>query len=285
MPEELQIVSAQSRRLAAVEAGSNRYEIFSKGNVPSVIEKIRRDYKARRFAELLVSDSDVSRLFLHHWRQLSVLPEISFPIFVDTDQAPTAVDVLGREAKEATGRTGVAFESIIQSATPVIERKFQSLVARMKSQGVDPEKLNQETFAIQLFSMLGFFSGASPLSGLIGLVRPFEDYVADEMGDFAFELLSAIKVGMRDAANERRSRILRESGLSLDRYRATIARMLSDGYLRVGLSVLWCEGHPNLPVSLVVVGDSTQAEVTCSFCHNNHVRCNILHPTSNSMVL
>lgn len=285
MQTERGLALGQSHQLVALEAGGRRYELLSRGNVRPVIEKIRRDYKARHFAELLIDDAEVSRLFLHHWRQLSLLPDISIPLIVDTDQAPTAVDVLGKEAKEATGRTGVAFESIIQSAAPVIQRKLESLIARMKAQGVDPEKVNQETFAIQFLSLLGIFSGASPLSGLIRLMKPFEDYVADEIGDFASELLSAIKLGVRDAGNERRSRLIEESGLPLDRYRATIARMLSDGYLRVVLSVLWCEGHPSLPVSLVTVGDSTQAGVTCSVCNKELIRCNFLLPTVHSMVL
>lgn len=274
----------QSRQLVAIESGGRRYDLLTKGNVPSVIEKIRKDYKARQFAELLVSDTDVSRLFLHHWRQLSLLPDLSIPIFADTDQALVTVDVLGREAKEATGRTGVALESIVVSAQPVIERKLKSLVERMREKGVDPEKINQEAFAIQLFSMMGFFSGASPLSGLVGMIKPFEDYVADEIGDFAFELLSAIKLGIRDAGNARRHRIITESGLTVDRYRATIARMVSEGYLRVALAVLWCDGHPNLPVSLVVVGDSTQTVVNCSVCGKILVRCNFLLPTVHSMV-
>jgi hypothetical protein len=277
MPVELHL-------LKSVKGRERDYEILSKGNVASVVEKVRPNHKARSFAELLIKDRNVGGLFFHNWRQLSLLPGFSIPVFADTDRPLSGPDSLSIEAKEAAGKSGVAFESIIAIAEPLLMQKLVAMQARMKADGIDPGKMSQETLGMFMFQRMGFFSGGSPLTAMIDLVRPFENYFADELGDFAFELLSAVKAGIRESGNERTKRILKDSALSPEVYHETIRAMKENHFLRTGVSVHWCEGHADLPVSLVTVGDSYQTSLSCKVCNKSLVQCNFLLPTSAAMI-
>jgi hypothetical protein len=277
MPGELHL-------LKSVKGAKREYAILSKGNVASVIEKVRPNYKARSFADLLIKDRNVGGLFFHNWRQLSLLPVISLPVFADTDRPLSGTDSLSIEAKEAAGKSGVAFESIVTIAEPLLTQKLEAMQARMKADGIDPGKASQETLGIFMFQRMGLLSGGSPLTAMLDLVRPFEDYFADEIGDFAFELLSAVKSGIRESGNDRTKRILKESTLTPQIYHETIQMMKESHFLRTGLSVHWCEGHADFPISLVTVGDSFQTSLSCRVCGKGLAQCNFLLPTSAAMI-
>lgn len=277
-------MSEGPHRLKTIVGKGKTYEIVTQGKVRGVIEKVQTNWKARQFADLLLSDKEVAGLFFHHWRQLTVVPGISVPIVADTNRPLNGPDPLTREGSEAAGRSGVAFESIFRAAEPLLTSRVMEILERMKADGINSETLNQEAFGLFLFKSLGIFSGASPLGAVVGLIRPFEDYFADEMGDFAFELLSAVKSGIRAAGDGRTNQIISDSSLDATSYRKVVRRMQDDGYLRTGLAIQWCEGHPQFPVSLVTVGDSHQTRTICQVCNQELVFCAFLLPTFASMV-
>lgn len=278
------MVGSALHTLDSVEGSGKTFKLVSHGNVASVIQKVRTSPRARMFADLLRSDSSTQSIFFHHWRQLSLLKELSFPLFVSSDTRPSGVDPLVKEAALAKEMSAVKFQGVLTEALPLIEKRVKTFQTRLRAAGIDPDKDSNEQVMGFLLDQMGFLSGGSPIGTMLTKAKPFEDYFADEMGDFGLELLTALKVGVRNDGLDRRNRLIKESALNEVEYEAAVAKLREEEFLRPVLSVLWCRGHPKLPVTSVYVGDQWQVVPQCDTCHERLSHCTYLIPSAASMM-
>lgn len=278
------MVAGALHTLESIEGSGKTFKLVSHGNVASVVQKVRTSPRARRFADLLRNDDSTQAIFFHHWRQLSLFEEVSFPLFVSSDANPSGADPLVKEALFAKEKSEVTLQGVVTQALPLIEKKVRTIQARLKAAGIDPDKDSRTQFVGFLFGQMGLFSGGSPMGAMLSMAKPFEDYFADEMGDFGLELLTTLKVGLRKDGLDRRKRLLKESSLTEVEYEAAVTKLREDEFLRPALSVLWCKGHPQLPVTSVYVGDQWQVIPQCDICHTRLSHCTYLIPSAASMM-
>ncbi len=270
--------------LESVEGSEKTYRLVPHGNVASVVQKVRSSPRARMFADLLRGDSSVQGIFFHHWRQLTLLKQVSVPVFVSSDAVASGPDPLVKEAAYAKEKSEVTLQGVMADALPLIEKKIKTLLARLEKAGINPAQATQEQFLPLMLGQMGLFSGGDPIAAMVTLAKPFEDYFADEVGDFGLELLAALKAGVRKEGLDRRGRLLKESGLGEPTYEAALAKLREEEFLRPALSVLWCAGHPKLPVTSVYVGDQWAVDSRCTTCHERLHHCTFLVPSTSSMM-
>jgi hypothetical protein len=273
-------------RLTRLRAKQRWIPLVSKSRLPSVVAKVWGNPKSRTFARLLGSDRRVQDVFLHHWKQLSFLGDFSLPIFFSSSESDLPQGLISKTKKEGEAQLGFTFERVFQSARPQIEEAVQKFAKRLEAAGGDAENPSQEAVMISLFQTMGLFAGADPMKAIFGMVKPFEDYFADEIPDIAGAIVDSMRSAGLVAGFARRQALLQNSALSLADYEGVVKELLGDDFLRPVVSIMWCSEHGKYPRSFFVVGHSSlPASAKCDLCGRELKSGTYLVPTASAMVL
>lgn len=242
--------------LNQLKGGKKTYQFNTNGRLQRIIAKIKASPKSRSFAELLESSTGAQGIFLNHWKQTSFLAEFSLPLYFGSQEKERPLSVLRNAGSEGKAELDLTIERILERARPELEEALERFAARLKRQGVDLEGSEQEAMMKVIFQMFGGLSWASPTKAIFSMLRPYEDFFADELPDAASLLIDSLKAGMLNSGFERRQSVLQSSGLTLESYENEVTKFANLGYLRPALSLLWCNEHGQYPRSLIVVGHS-----------------------------
>lgn len=265
---------------------TKQYALVSKGRTPQVVEKIRGIPKARAFAELLGSRTSVQNVFMHHWKQLSFLESFSLPVFFSSTRGEPPQGMITRSTREGEAQLGYTIERIFASARPQLEEALKKFAKRLDASGADPDNPSQEAFLISMFQMLGIFAGGDPTKTMFQVLKPFEDFFADELPDIGGLIVDATKSSTLAAGFTRRQALLQNSNLSVEDYEATVTELYSDGYLRPALSIMWCSEHGQYPRSFYVAGHlAIPTRAKCDLCRRNLKSGTYYVPSSTAMIL
>lgn len=253
--------------LTQLRGKKRTYRLHSKGRLAGIVHKIKTSAKSRAFASLLESSASSQGIFLNHWKQVSVLADFSLPLFFASQQNEPPLGAFGRSGVEGEAELNLTVERILEQAKPRLEETLKRFVARLKAQGVDLEQASEGVVMKALFDLFGGLSGGSPTKAFITLLRPYEDFFADEIPDVASLILDSIKAGILSSGFSRRQTVLQSSGLGLTDYEAEIAKLAASGYLLPALSVMWCNEHGQYPRSFVITGHkSLPTGSKCDLC-------------------
>ena len=267
--------------------GKNKtFVLVSKGRASSAVEKIRGNPKARAFADLLESKPNVQNVFLHHWKQISFLEDFSLPVFFSSAELDAPEGVLAHSTREGEAQLGFTFEQIFLSARPQIEEAVKKFAKRLEAAGADPDNPKQEAFLVSLFQTLGVFTGGDPTKAIFKMLKPFEDFFADELPDIGGLIVDSTKSAALTAGFARRQALLQNSSLSIKDYEAAIKELSADDYLRPALSMMWCSEHGKYPRSFFVAGHAAlPGKATCDLCRRYLKSGTYYIPSSAAMIL
>lgn len=253
--------------LRSLRGGSKDYLLAAKSNIPYCVSKIRDDLKSRKFAELLASDRSIRRMFFHHWKQLTAFDEMSIPFLFSSDAPDSEDSVLQRSSRLGEEQATFTIERLIEDAKPALERAMKKFAERMNAAGLDQEEQNFAAVLGSIFESLGLFSGKSPLSAMVRIAKPFEDYFADDAPSIALLFAEASKSKLLDYGMARRRAIVRDSGLSEPEYEAAVKKLLGEALVLPALVILWCNRHGELPLSSYAVAPTNPVfRATCGVC-------------------
>ncbi len=256
--------------LESIAGKKKQYRLVSKGNVQAVLEKIKNVRRCHSFAKLLSSDEEMLRLFSLHWSQVTALEEVSVPVLFSLQIASEdAETVVSREAKKEEEKTSFTVEKVLSDARPQIDRFVKKMVGKLQSSGAKPDTLDESQVIAVLLKSMGLFSMGSPLSAMVNMLKPFEDFVADDALDVVVSVLGASKSQVLEFGLSRRERVLKGTELDDDTYESLLARLVEDEYAKPLLTILWCEGHRRNPTSFYVAGHRDIPIVRCDTCNRD----------------
>ena len=259
--------SGKLHLLRSLRGRSKDYLLAAKSNIPYSVAKIRSNLKSRKFAELLDSDRSVRRLFFHHWMQLTAFEGVSIPFLFSADAPDVEDSVLKMSSQKGEEQATFTIERMLDDAQPAIERSLKKFVNRLRAAGMDAPDQNAAGAMLRVLDSLGLFSGSSPMSGVVRLIKPFEDYFADDLPEVALLLAEASKSKLLAYGMARRRSIARDSGLSEKEYESAITRLLDSGVLSPAIAILWCNRHGELPLSSYAVAPTTPIfRASCGVC-------------------
>jgi hypothetical protein len=132
---------------------------------------------------------------------------------------------------------------------------------------------------------MGFLSGTDPKKAIFNMIRPFEDYFADELPDIIALLLNAAANSVLSAGFQRRNSLLQNSTLSLKDYESVIRQLSEQGYLSPILSIVWCGRHGKYPRTYLITGyPNSPRRVTCDLCDRTLKTASYLLPSTAAMI-
>lgn len=262
------------------------HQLVSKSRGPSIVEKVWGNAKARTFADLLESRPDVQGVFLHHWKQLSFLEDFSLPLFFSSSEPDSPTGLLSGTASEGESQLGITFERILHSARPQLEEAIKKFAKRIEAASGGADGPSQEAVMVAMFQTMGLFAGGDPTKALFNVLRPFEDFFADEIPDIAGLILGQTKVAAIASGFARRQTILQNSSLTVEQYEAVVKELATRDFLLPVLSLMWCSEHGKYPRSLFIAGHAALPDkVSCDLCRRTMKSGTYLVPSSAAMIL
>ncbi len=271
--------------LETISAGDKQYGLVHRGNTANVVSKVSNSPESRSFAKLIQEDALLQRLFSPQWTQVSLLNELSLPVyFSKTPGRPPPAAVI-REAQKGSELGSFTMERIMKAARPKIEEWAQRVAEKLEAQGTPPGTIDQQAMLLAVLQAMGLFTAGAPTTAWLRLLAPFEDYFADDLMDLGVSLLSATKIVALSLGLTRREGLLKSTGMDEKSYEAALLRLLEDGYAKPLLSLFWCEHHQDIPTSFYVVGHRRPPTAKCDVCGRVLRHGTFLFLTSAAMAL
>jgi hypothetical protein len=253
--------------LTSVAGGGKNYRLVSKGKIGRFVQKVKSFPKSQDFARRLKSDEALQGIFLQHWKQLSLVQDISVPVLFSAPSSNMPEELLRMSTKTGHEQVGNLVHTVFEEARPQIETAIEQLRARLKEEGINLAGAQNGMVMQILLQSMGLFSGGSPLATLVRLIKPYEDLFVDEVPEVGLSILEPVKAGVIENGFARRRIVLQNSGLSTDEYEQTVRKMVDEEFLRPALSVLWCAEHGKYPRSMILAGHSALPRVVkCDLC-------------------
>ena len=254
--------------LESIEDKKGRSRVLhSRGRILKTVEKINAHPESRSFVNLLESDSGVRRLFSLHWTQISLLEEMSLPIFFSLSGSDEDTHrAVEREAKKGEELGEFTVERILKDAEPRLEEHLAKIQRDLRKAGKIYGFVDEGVFVYHLLRSLGLLSRGSPLRGIAKLLKRYEDHIADEGLEVLSALLAAGKSRTLAFGVGRRARLMASTQMDGVEYERCLVALLDGGFLRPLLSLVWCEGHKELPTSAYVAGHRCLPILTCDVC-------------------
>ncbi len=252
--------------LDALKGISSDFPLVPHGNLRHAIAKAKMAPESRSFATLVGAAVDLQHLLFLHWSHTSLLNEISIPVLFSTPPGVSSSRTITREAKKGAEIGGFTIERILNESKPQLEDYMKRLVKRLEASGITPETMNQAQLLAAIFEAMGLITAGSPLSALLKLAQPLEDYFADEAPDLALTMLSMTKSSLLEYGLARRAIAIHASWLDESRYESAISQLVDEGFLRPALTLYWGDGHPHVPTSYYLAGHERIPRVHCEVC-------------------
>ena len=253
--------------LNALKGRSREYPLVPHGNLRRAIAKAKTAPESKTFSSFLGSNVDAQSLLFLHWSHTTLFDEISIPIYFSTPPGVSSGETVAREAKKGAEIGTFTIERILHDSKPQIEDYFRRMIERIESAGVSPEMMSQTELLAAMLQAMGLITTGSPLSAMLKLVQPLEDYFADDVPELALTILGMTKSPLLEYGQSRRAIAIRASGLDESRYEAVVSQLVGEGYLKPSLTLFWCEGHPSVPTSYYLAGHRRVPKVRCDVCN------------------
>lgn len=272
--------------LTSVAGGGKNYRLVSKGKIGRYVQKIKSNSRSEDFAKRLKSDKALQGIFLQHWKQLSLVQDVSIPVLFSAPSSNLPEELLRISSKTGNEQVGNLVHAVFEEAKPQIVTAIEQLRARLKEEGINLAEAQSGMVMPFLFQSMGLFSGGSPLATLVRLIKPYEDLFIDEALEVGLSILEPVKAGVIENGFARRRIVLQNSGLSIDEYEKAVRGLVDEEFLRPGLSVLWCAEHGKYPRSMFLAGHLALPRIAkCDLCGRDLDSGNFLVCSSTMMPL
>ncbi len=253
--------------LNVLKGGSRDYPLVPHGSLRRAIAKAKTAPESKTFSSFVGGSVDAQSLLFLHWSHTTLFDEISIPLYFSTPPGVSSRETVAREAKKGAEIGTFTIERILHDSKPQLEEYVRRMIERIQASGVSPEMMSQAELLAAILQAMGLITAGSPLSAMLKLVQPLEDYFVDDAPDLALTVLGMTKFPLLEYGQSRRAIALRASGLNESRYEAVVSQLVAEGYLKPSLSLFWCEGHPTVPTSYYLAGHQRVPKVRCDVCN------------------
>lgn len=252
------------------------FPIISRGESLSIMSKLKESVEAKTFIEMALEDEDVLGLLCTHYSTLSMFEKINFPMLFSINRNPKIKSDFPF-ALVATREGTIAqhtLENIAEKAKPAIENlskkfleKYEEILRNInvKSETIVVQKENeQQILGMFMIQVIEEFESEEKF---FKLIKPFEDYVIDDVVPVGLALVDTLKEGIFDFGIKNRKKIISASNLAENSYEDTIYNLETKyKVIKPLLSLFWCENEKHEHYSFFMFSHSKVPTVKCPIC-------------------